>query len=278
MWRRVKPIPIEDAVLRSLIRRGAMAIAAPFAAIALGAAAPTLIADVDLAKPFDTASPWRITVTQGPGVAAADTASGGAEPGEIRLCLRKTGAAPCDSQLRTALRAGATDDYFTTPHYLDSVKIVRGATGRPLLLVRTSSVHAGDGGQLVLTQALAYRRRADAFVRVYEHATGTNNNEAVRFIEAGPLKGDFISVEPTETAPFGYWVTISNAAPAGAYRQVLRYRSATRYGDGNRLSVIDSEMANIQRRLGLWRPGAPLPLPAGRCATPHLIRMELWCE
>jgi len=41
---------------------------------------------------------------------------------------------------------------------------------------------------------------------------------------------------------------------------------------------LDSEMANIESRLGLWRPGAPLPLPAAPCPKPRLAGMELWCN
>lgn len=65
---------------------------------------------------------------------------------------------------------------------------------------------------------------------------------------------------------------------AGLHLQaVLRYRSATGYQDGNPLGVIDSDLPNIQRRLGLWRAGQPLPVPAQGCATPRLVTMELWC-
>jgi hypothetical protein len=59
---------------------------------------------------------------------------------------------------------------------------------------------------------------------------------------------------------------------------VLRYRSATHYGDGNRLAVIDSEMPNIQKKLGLWKPGQKLPLPQAGCQRPRLVRTELWCN
>jgi hypothetical protein len=65
--------------------------------------------------------------------------------------------------------------------------------------------------------------------------------------------------------------------PGYHYRQVLRYRSATQYGDGNPLAVIDSEMPNILRRLGMWRAGQPLPAPRG-CKRPHLIKDALWCS
>ncbi len=63
---------------------------------------------------------------------------------------------------------------------------------------------------------------------------------------------------------------------------MLRYRSATLYNDGNRLAVIDSEMPNIERRLGLWKPGEPIPTPKlggnGKpCLKPTLRHTELSC-
>jgi hypothetical protein len=46
------------------------------------------------------------------------------------------------------------------------------------------------------------------------------------------------------------------------------------------LSVIDSEMPNIELHLGLWHPGLPLPVPTSPehpCRNPRLSHTELWC-
>ena len=94
------------------------------------------------------------------------------------------------------------------------------------------------------------------------------------------------TVEPQEHASYGYWITVDRLLPQNAYRQVLRYRSATLYGDGNPLAVIDSEMPNIQRRLGLWTPGEPLPTPSGdtkSCKKPApklqaMIALKIVCS
>jgi hypothetical protein len=262
-----------------LAQLGFLAAVAAIASAAVAAAPPvaTVLSALDLSGSFATRSAWRFTTSQGPPIEDPTGVSGETAPGEVHLCLHKEAAGPCDPHLEEALRGGLKDDLFSKPHYLNHVQVVHGVSGRPLLLVQTASLHSGDGDQLVLTQALVYQRSSDRFVRVYDHSTGENNNQEVRYIEAGALKGDIISAEPTSKAPFGFWVTV-NAFPSGSsYRQVLRYRSATRYGDGNPLSVIDSEMPNIEQRLGFWRPGSSLPLPAGRCPKPHLIRMELWC-
>lgn len=146
-----------------------------------------------------------------------------------------------------------------------------------MLIVVLAGIHAGNGGQLVGTQALAYHRNTDRFVEVFAQRTGTHNNQ-VRFIELGPLRGPFITVEPTTDAPFGYWVTVVRSVGATVpYRTVLRYRSATCYDDGNALPVIDSEMPQILRRLSMWQPGQKLPLPASGCPTPIVRNGALWC-
>jgi hypothetical protein len=237
----------------------------------------SVISSVDLAEAFATRSDWRFTATQGPPV---EGLMGDPAPGQIQLCLSTSASGPCDSALQGALRTGLADDIFADAHYLSAVKILqpRGSSNPPILWVQAASLYSGDGDQVITTQVLAYHRAKDSFTRVYQHVTGHNNNQDVRFIESGPLRGNIVSVEPTEKAPYGFWVSVNAFAPGAPYKQVLRYRSATHYGDGNPLAVIDSEMANIEQHLGLWKPGAPLPLPAGPCPKPQLKGGELWCR
>lgn len=251
-------------------------------AVAAQSIKPSVISDIDLSKPFSTREAWQFTATQGPSV-AGDTPSGlGEEPGQIQLCLRPSPSASCDPQLLNDLRAPAyTKDSYSQPHYLKTVNIVypRGRAEQPVLFVQTASMYSGDGGQLVLTQVLAYENSQNHFVRIYRYTTGgRNENAEVRYISSGRLKGDIISVEPTENAPYGYWVTVNALTPQYTYKTVLHYRSATHYGDRNPLAVVDSEMPNIQRRLGYWKPGMPLPLPPRGCPKPRLVHMELWCN
>ena len=124
---------------------------------------------------------------------------------------------------------------------------------------------------------MRYNRARNEFVSAYEGWAGHNNNQEIRYITSGPLRGAIVSAEPTGDAPFAFWITVDRLAPTGHYRKVLHYRSATHYNDGNPLAVIDSEMPNIQQRLGLWRRGQPLPLPARGCRRPRLTNRELWC-
>ncbi len=231
--------------------------------------------DIDLSEPFAAPSAWHLSATQGPSV---PDDFGDPSPGEVNICLHRGAAGPCSPQLQSPLRLPLQGDIYDQPRYLNKVDVVHGASNRPYLLVQTGSMYSINGNQLVFTQVLAYRPDNDEFERVYNYQSGRNNNQKIHFIEKGILQGTIISVEPTENAPFGYWVVVNTASSDDSYKEVLRYRSATTYADGNPLSVIDSEMANIQQRLGLWKPGTPLPLPDSPCPKPHLIRMELWCK
>ena len=248
------------------------------------AAAPkalAVISDIDLSGPFAARSPWRFIATQQPDIESPVFGPPETEPGPIQLCLRAAPSATCDPELRSVWPVTPPgSDIYADIHYLSAAEIVRprGAGARPLLWVQATSLHSVDGGHDISTQVLAYRPSQDRFVRIYDRHTGSNGNEETRFIADGPLRGDIISAEPTDDAPFGYWVSVSAFKPPEAYRQVLRYRSATHYNDGNPLAVIDSEMPNIQRRLGLWKPGQPIPTPTGKpCPKPTLRRTELWC-
>ena len=229
--------------------------------------------EMDLSRLFGLSPGWRFTAVQAPPV----DDHGEKQPGRIALCIQAK-AAPCV----IALESGPVPDpepQFHGFHFLDDARLVypRGPHGRPLLLVRASSLEAFDGNRDVVTQLISYDPTAHDFRRVYRYLTGRNNNQEVRYFGSGPLKGDVISAEPAENIPYGYWITVNALTPAYTYRQVLHYRSATIYNDGNPIAVIDSEMPNIQRRLGLWHAGMPLPVPA-HCQKPHLIKTELWCS
>jgi hypothetical protein len=233
--------------------------------------------ELDLSKAFHTHSAWRLEVTEGP--PTQDYGDNDA-PGALTLCLRRGSAGPCVSGPATP-PLDTTPSYYPAwePHYLRTAKVVypRGPRAAPLLLIVTGSLYAGHGDQIIANQLVAYDARQDAFRRVYTQSTGRNNNQEVRLITEGPLKGSVISAEPQDHLPYGYWIVVKRLTPAGAYRQVLRYPSATLYNDGNPLAVIDSEMPNIEERLGLWRPGQPLPLPDQPCPKPSLRHTELWC-
>jgi hypothetical protein len=238
-----------------------------------------VIASIDLSRPFGAPVGWRFIATQGPAIADPTGGEGEDEaPGAIRLCITRDKGTSCRPDLDRLLRLSRGDDLFSEPHFLNGAEIVQGTANRALLLVRASSVHAANGDQRIGTALLAYDKTKDGFLTVYAHSTGRNNNQEIRYVTAGPLKGAVIAAEPTQDAPFSFWITVSQQEAGLMYSQKLRYRSATRYGDGNLLAVIDSEMPNIQQRLGLWKVGMPLPTPRDKaCPRPRLINKALWC-
>jgi hypothetical protein len=258
-----------------------------FCAVLTGAAAagvsqrsPTgkVLSSLNLSKPFRAPGGWRFMAYQEPDIPDPLGEPMDKAPGIIRLCVSPDEGRSCWSGLGKLLASEDKGDLFSLPHFLNDARVVYARADLPLLLIQASSLHSGNGDQRVATTALVYDHATNAFNAAYQKQTGRNNNQEIRYIGAGPLRGAIISAEPTDDAPFGFWMTINRIGPDNRYRQVLRYRSATRYGDGNPLPVIDSEMPNIQQRLQLWRPGLRLPLPEGPCRQPQLIRQELWCS
>ena len=232
------------------------------------AAAP---APVDLSA---LAPGWRLVASQGPDV---EDPGGNTAPGKLHLCLTRDSGKTCRPALDDLLAGSDQPDAFDEAHYLETARIVRPSADRALLWVQVASVHAGNGDQRVGRMALSYDRTGDRFVPVFRQQTSRNNNQEVRFVETGPLRGAIISAVPTSDAPFGFWITVNRMNAGGRYAPVLRYRSGTRYGDGNPSAVIDSEMPETLRRLKLWHPGQALPLPDRACPRPRLIAQVLWC-
>lgn len=231
---------------------------------------------LDLQKPFAARSPWRLTATRGSPV---EDPSGDIAPGRIVLCLTRDAGRNCDPGPNLALRLPDGDDPFSQPHFLRRAEVVRIPHRTPLLLIELASFHAGNGDQRRSLQLYGYDRASDTFRLAYGHRTGRNNNQEMRFVESGALAGSVITADPTTDAPFAYWISVARPDAAGRYKQAARFRSATIYGDGNPLAVIDSEMPNILKRLRLWRPGTDLPLPAAApCPRPHLVNEALWCR
>ena len=240
------------------------------------ASPPSVPTTIDLTAPFHTRAPWHFTATQGPEIANSYGPAGDMAPGKFTLCLSHDGKSDCDSSLLHVLGNALGDDW-SGPHFLKKAEIDR-PDARPLLLIQSAGLWSGDGDYGIETVAYRYDRAQDRFVVAYEHGSEHNRNGNVRYIADGPLRGDFISADATDDAPFGYWMVVNRLGADDAYHQILRYRSATHYGDNNPLAVIDSEMPNIEEHLHLWHPSQALPLPAGKCPKPHLAQGALWCQ
>jgi hypothetical protein len=232
--------------MRVVVSLGAIALALGSASFAAAPPPPQkAIARIDLSKPFHLPPAATFTATQGPDVQDPNGDQGDRMPGSIYLCVRAVASAQCMPGLDGAL--GYDDDGRPVSHFLQVARIVypRGTNAPPLLHLQVGSLYAGNGSQGHSAMIFAYRPGERQFERIFHDVVGGNMNQEIRFIAAGPLKGAMIGVEPTGNAPFGYWVTVHRLTPSYRYKQLLRYRSATRYGDG---------------------------------PHPHLIKLELWCS
>ena len=228
-----------------------------------------VIATLDLTQPFQTSTQWTFTAAILPGSHIDGADENPVEGGPLALCFVDALTPHCSYG---SLMSDA--DRFSTPIALHSARVVFAAADHtdPLLLIKSGGAHSGDGSHVIHTDVYAYDRQSNSFFEVFSNVTGSNNNQETRFIEGGPVRGDIIVAEPTSSAPFGFWISVYARDPTHKrLRRKLRYRSATRYGDGNNLAVIDSEMAEILRRMGLWKPGDPLPAPSPMC-SPRLAR------
>ena len=230
-----------------------------------------IVEHLDLTRPFDTQSHWTFVAAILPGSHPDGASEEPVKGGPLARCFVDELNPHC------AYTTPSSDlGWFSTPVQLYSAEVVfAGADNtRPLLLIRSGSASGGDGGHSIYTELFAYDRRLGEFKSVFSNATGSNNNQKTRFMQGGPLRGDVIVDEPAGCC---YRIDVYRRGPSGRYASILRYRSHTVYGDGNPLSVSDSEMPEILRRLGLWRQGDELPIPHEGC-TPVMRRGEEWCK
>jgi hypothetical protein len=237
---------------------------------------PTIISHVDLTMPFATASQWTLVIAREDGPPPRQVADV-EDHGPLTVCLVKVLVADCSIQLYAQTRSEYR--WFDTPfQLLDSRVVYADRDDRlPLLLIKACGARGMNGNCGIATVLYGYERRADRFYEAFSNLTGRNNNQATRFVGRGPIRGDVIVDYPTARAPFTYWIEVYRPGKSGRYLRTLRYRGRTGYADGNPLAVIDSEMPQILRHMGLWRPGDPLPAPPG-CARPVLRHGEEWCR
>ena len=242
-----------------------------------GVTKPSVVSHIDLTEPFGTVTQWTFVVVQDGGQPAEDFE----DHGPIFPCLVKASSPDCALHLYPQVRSEMP--WFDTPYHLFAGSVVYADRNKlsPLLFLKVSGAVSGDGDCNIATALYKYDKGADRFIQVFQNLTGRNNNQGTRFVESGPLQGDVIVDNPTENAPYTYWIEVYRAGDSGKYDRILRYRGLTGYSDGNPLAVADSEMPEILRRLGLWKPGDPLPvpphLPRG-CRDLFMRRGEEWCK
>lgn len=231
-----------------------------------------IVARLDLGGPFDTQTQWTFVAAILPGSHTDGASEEPVKGGALTQCFVHELRPQCT--YTTATNDSALD--YSIPIELYSARVVyRGLDNTsPLLMTVTGGSHGGDGGHFVHTEIYGYERQLDTFKSVFSNATGSNNNQKTRFIEEGPLRGDVIVDEPAGCC---YRIKVYRLGASGRYTSILSYRGRTVYGDGNPLSVSDSEMPEILRRLGLWHNGDALPIPHEGC-TPVMRGGEEWCQ
>lgn len=229
-----------------------------------------IVEDLDLSGPFKTRTPWRFVAALLPGAHFNGADAGPIDGGPLAQCFVDGLTPHC-----TYASTNDVEDYSTPIEFYSADVVFREAHNtHPLLMIRTGSVHGADGSHQIFTELFTYDGRLNRFQSVFSNATGSNNNQRTQFIEEGPLRGDVIVDEPSGCC---YRIEVYRPGKSGRYASILGYQGRTVYGDRNPLSVADSEMPEILRRLGLWRRGDPLPVPHEGCA-PVMRRGEEWCE
>jgi len=236
-----------------------------------------VVSHIDLTQPFGSASQWTFVAVEDGGHPEDDFE----DHGPIFVCLVKTASPDCALHMYQQVRSDMP--WFDTPYHLFAGSVVYASQNKssPLLFVKVCGAVSGDGDCEIATALYKYDKDNDHFVRVFLNQSGRNNNQATRFVESGPLQGEIIVDNPTENAPYTYWIEVYRAGNSGQYGRILRYRGHTVYSDGNPLAVADSEMPEILHRMGLWQPGDPLPVPAHMpkgCKTVFMQHGEEWCK
>jgi len=239
---------------------------------------------MDLTKPFHTPEKFTFVVTQGP----ADDTSNAAG---LQFCFLKKNEAVCEP----ALSPDGVALSDKSPSFLHGppgpswpynewgsasvIHLAKPGLG-PLLEVNPYEFTGGPGAPFGIV-IFAYRPMSDTFELIFSGTSHGNVNAETRLITTGPLAGDVAADFPTERAPYPYEVTLYRLTASEHYIKVLDYDGKSRWGDGNGLAVIDAEMPEIEKRLGVWKADQPLPTPPTMPASCKSVRMHNdleWCN
>ncbi|XHS79960.1 hypothetical protein ACFJGW_08255 [Burkholderiaceae bacterium UC74_6] len=198
---------------------------------------PGVVRRLELTQAFETRSPWALVVTELPGEASTVAVS----------FVRQN-----NSQEHIKLFPGERSFYTLLESRIVYSKPEERA---PLLLIRACTLRYGNCSCWISTLLYAYDRESDSFRTVFFGLTASDAKQATRFIDSGPLLGRVVVVTPTSGAAgaaFSRVVEVYKRSVIGEYLRVLVYCSGSGCcGDTDSASVIDSEMPEIFRRLGM---------------------------
>jgi hypothetical protein len=245
-----------------------------------------VIQHLDLTRTFQTKSQRSLVIAKQPDEDSSVEDGGGNRIGAVSFCFVENTEPDCSEEMFLAKYREEKVSFAPgepTFHELVASDVVFSGRGKtlPLLKIKTCMNRGANGNCGVSTFLFAYDPKPDRFGVVFYNMIGRNNNEETRLVENGPLLGSVIVVYPTTDAPFSYFVEVYKRTFDSEYSQTLKYRGHTGYGDRNPLAVIDSEMAETLRRLGLWKIGDVLPVPPRMprgCTRLTMRKGVEWCE
>jgi len=172
-----------------------------------GITKPRVVSHIDLSKLFGTVSQWTFVAVQDGGQSAESFE----DHGPIGLCLVKDANPDCALNLYQQIRAEMRS--FEKPYHLFAASIVYSKPKKenPLLFLKVCGAVSGDGDCKIATALYIYDKVTDRFIRVFLNLTGRNNNQGTRFVESGPLQGSVVVDNPTNKAPYTYWIEVYRA-------------------------------------------------------------------
>jgi hypothetical protein len=224
---------------------------------------------IDLTAPFHTKTRWSFEVRQ----EAPDCTDWEAfDPPVVLMCFIHEGKDSCSPGRNV----------------FDSVEIVYPDEAKSQPLLEAISHLEVDGPSVGLedNDFWTYDAVLDKFSSAFSNQIWRDSGEETRLITAGPLRGDIIVSRITVRASPRYMIEVYKPSEMlkrtvfpSSFIKFYQYESRTRSDDDNRLPVIDAEMPEIFRRLGLHAPknieDYIKDVPEG--CKPQMRNGLLWC-
>ena len=248
-----------------------------------------VVSKADLTRAFDTTTNWNLVITQEPHNFL----------GDLHFCFVHDGEAVCS--LVCAPSGVALGDYPTCVtngsdtafNMLVWVSTFR-SIGRAKANLVVADVARSKKSLSRLPDGLviwAFHRQSDSFERIFsavqdidfKSTQNGRSEDEIRFISSGPLAGDVVLDRAASFWPYRYEIVVYQLLSSERYVKVLDYLGKATEGDKNALWPIDAEMPEIEKRLGYWEPGDPLPVSpkaaSPECKTPVRLQDGLaWCD
>jgi hypothetical protein len=221
------------------------------------------ISSTDLKERFHTRSSWLFLIRQDP---PQDRGAGDVVPGGLHFCFINGSNQNCSNAGFSFNALGSSQVEYSTP-----------GSRQPILVVRLVDQYSATGGGRS-TLIWTYNAATDQFEKVFDRVVSQNTNGEIRIVTDGPLAGDIVTAVAGGPPAYRYHITVYRLDKSGS-RELLSYDGHSRYNDGNAMPVIDAEMPEIERRLGLWEPGDPLPVPVRtQCRSLEMKHGVEWCD